>query len=133
MTYSKIFSMCAALAATMGGLVVMAPSASAKERPVVVVAPETEAPTRRVSYTNLNLATTAGEKMLYHRVGQAVRVVCNESVGSSPSFYAEVACQDFAWKGARPQIKRAVQRASEIAANGSSLMAVQAITIAVPK
>ena len=133
MTQGKLFSMCAALAITAGGLLVMAPSASAVERPVVVVAPETDVPTRRVSYADLNLAALAGEKMLYRRVGQAVRSVCSESVDHSSDFYAEMACRDFAWAGAQPQIKLAVKRATEIAANGSSLIAVQAITIAVSK
>ncbi len=41
-------------------------------------------------------------------------------------------CDTSAWGGARPQIARAVQRAREIAATGSSTIAAAAITIAVP-
>lgn len=131
MSYSKILSMCAALAVTAGGLSVMIPLAEAKERPVVVVAPA-DVITRRVSYADLNLASRSGEKLLNRRVGSAVRSVCNEAVGNS-DFYGELRCQSVAWHGARPQIRRAVQRALDIAATGSSPIAVVAITLAIPK
>ena len=132
MTYSKILSMCAAVAVTAAGLIAMTPAASAQERPVVVVAP-TDIPTRRVSYVDLNLATSSGEKMLNHRVGNAVRSVCKESTGNTLDLYGTIACRDFAWDGARPQMKRAVRRAQEIAATGSSSIAVAAIVLAAHK
>jgi hypothetical protein len=42
-------------------------------------------------------------------------------------------CSGLAWDGARPQILRAVQRAREIAATGSSSIAAAAITITIPE
>ena len=133
MTYSKIFSMFAALAVSTGGLIAITPSASAKDQPLVVFAPP-DAPTRRVSYADLNLTSQAAEKMLYRRVAGAVRSVCNEATGPFSDFNETTACRDFAWDGARPQINRAVARAHEYAANGSTtVVAVQAIVLAVPK
>lgn len=133
MTYGKLLSMSAAVALAAGGLVIMAPSASAKDRPVLVVAPSDLAPTRRVSYADLNLASAAGETTLNHRVRGAVSAVCRDSVGSTSSSFAKQACRRFAWAGARPQIARAIQRARDIAATGSSTIAATAITIVTPK
>jgi UrcA family protein len=132
MTYSKILSMIAAVAVTAGGLIAVTPPASAKDRPVVVVAP-LDLPTRRVSYIDLNLATPAGEKLLNRRVASAVRSVCNEANGISMDFYTTIACRDVAWDEARPQMKRAMQQAHEFAANGSTLTAVQAIVLVASK
>jgi UrcA family protein len=102
MTYGKPLSVFAAVAMTAGGLIAMPSAASAKEGPVVVVAPQ-DLPTRRVSIVDLNLATAAGEKMLNRRVASAVRSVCDEADGSSSDFYSTFACRDVAWNGARPQ------------------------------
>ena len=132
MIYSKILSMLAAIAVTTGGFIAVTPAASAKDQPVVVVAP-LDLPTRRVSYVDLNLATSAGEKLLNRRVASAVRSVCHEANGSSSDFYITMACRDDAWDGARPQMKRAVQRAYDVAATGSPLVAVQAIVLTVSK
>lgn len=133
MTYRKLLSMSAAVALAAGGLVITAPSASAKDRPVLVVAPSDPAPTRRVSYADLNLASVAGETTLNRRVRGAVSSVCREAVGPSPALFANQACSKFAWAGARPQIARAVQRAHDIATTGSSTIAATAITIVHPK
>jgi UrcA family protein len=124
--------MFAALAVTAGGLIAIMPPASAKEQPLVVYAPP-DLPTRRVSYVDLNLTTPTGEKMLNRRVAGAVRSVCNEATGPTLNFYATNACRDVAWDGARPQIKRAVLRAHEMAANNSSLISTQAILLVVQK
>jgi UrcA family protein len=132
MTYSKILSMCAAIAVTAGGLTAMSPSASAKDRPVVVVAPS-DVITRRVSYTDLNLAIRSDEKTLTRRVGSAVRWVCEEALGNARDFYAEMQCRDVSWDLARPQMKRAVQRAHDFAAAGSSPIAAEAIVLASAK
>lgn len=132
MTYSKIISLCAAIAVTAGGLVAISPAVSAQARPVVVLAPP-DVPTRRVGYADLNLATSSGEKMLDRRVGQAVRSVCNEAIGNGFDFYGMIECRDFAWDGARPQMNRAIRRAHEIAATGSSPIAATAIVLAVSR
>ena len=111
----------------------MSPSAFAKDRPVVVVAPADQAPTRLISYADLNLASLAGETTLNRRVEGAVSSVCEEAVGPSPALYTERACKKFAWRGARPQIAQAVERARDIATTGSSMIAATAITIVTPK
>ena len=133
MNYGKLLSMCAAVALTAGGLVVLSPPALGKEKPVVVVAPVDQAPTRRISYADLDLASLAGETTLNRRVRGAVSSVCNEAVGPSPVLYAEQACRKFAWSGARPQIADAVQRARDIASRGFSPIAATSITIVTPK
>lgn len=133
MNYGKLISMCAAVALTAGGLIALAPAASGKDRPVVVRAPDDPAPTRRISYADLNLASLAGEATLNRRVRGAVSSVCNEAVGPSPILFSEQACRKFAWSGARPQIASAVQRARDIASTGFSPIATTAITIVTPK
>lgn len=133
MTYSKILSMVAAVAVTTGGLIAIIPTASAKERPVVVLGPVDEVPTRRVSFVDLNLATPAGEKSLYRRVANAVRSVCYEATGPMAGFYETNACRGYAWDGARPQMKRAMLRAQELAAGGSTAVSIQAIVLAAPR
>jgi UrcA family protein len=127
----KTLALLAACAITLGGLAIAAP-AIAKEKPVVVTAPQDEVPTRRVSYRDLNLATPLGEKTLFSRVGYAVKGVCNEATGSNAEFYAEMSCRKGAWSGARPQIAQAIQRAHELAQFGTSSIPAVAITIAFP-
>lgn len=137
MTYQKTLSLCAAVAITCTGLAVVAPPAFAKTRTVVVMAPAADAPTRRVSYADLNLASAQGETLLNRRVGYAVDDVCAEATGGDDGSLTiklvMVRCDTSAWNGARPQIARAVQRAREIAATGSSTIIAGAITIAAPR
>ena len=137
MAYGNLLSMCAAVAITAGGLVVMAPKASAQHRPVVVTAPSNDTVIRRVSYADLNLSTNAGEQLLNKRVGGAVNSVCEEATefatGSFQAKGARRACSLAAWDGARPQIQRAVDRAREIALTGSSTIAATAIVISIPQ
>ena len=132
MTYSKITSLCVALAVTAGGLFAVGPPASAQGRPVVVLAPP-DIPTRRVGYADLNLGTSSGEKMLNRRVGQAVRSVCKEAIGNNFDFHGTIECRDFAWDGALPQMKRAIRRAHEIAAGQTPPIAATAIVLAAPR
>jgi len=130
MTYGKVFAMCAAVTITAGGLFAMTPPAVAAEPPLVVTAPDTDLPTRRVGYADLNLASKAGEKTLHRRVGKAVKSVCDEAVGPSASYDIDLSCRSFAWSGARPQMALAVKRAQEISLTGVSLISVGAIQIA---
>lgn len=125
-----IFVMGAAAAMTAGGLLAAAPSASAKERQVVVVGKANDVITRHVSYVDLNLATRAGQKMLNDRVALAVSSVCEESTGAFPEPHAIVPCRSYAWSGARPQMKLAVLRAQQLATTGFSTIAASGITIA---
>ena len=70
----------AAAAVTMGGLFLPFASATTKERPVVVTAPEASSlVVRRVSYADLDLALPDGRTALHHRVGYAVSDVCAEA------------------------------------------------------
>jgi UrcA family protein len=137
MTCAKIVSLCVATAITAGGFFVVSPPASARQ-PIVVTGPSREdIVVRRVSFADLNLASTSGEKTLNHRVGGAVTSLCIEAVGpdtrSLSSTIANMRCTRQAWDGARPQIASAVQRAREIAATGSSAIAATAITISIPQ
>jgi UrcA family protein len=136
MTYRKTLAMCAAVAITAGGLAVIVPPAFAKNRTVVVTAQESQV-TRRVSYADLNLAAASGEKILHHRVGSAVGDLCNEATGGQDGtvrIKLEMKyCSTSAWDGAQPQIDRAIQRAREIAAKGSSSIAAAAITISLTR
>ena len=129
MLNEKLISMLAACAVTVAGIAIAAPAVAKSPKTVVVTAPDTDVPTRRVSYRDLNLLTLAGEKTLNKRVGMAVRSVCFESVGSESEFSLEYSCRRDSWAGARPQIDRAIQRARDIAQNGFSAIAPVAITI----
>ena len=126
----KLISLLAACALVAGGVAMVAP-AVAKDKPVVVTAPPTDVPTRYVSYRDLDLRNSGDEKILVKRVGSAVRMVCSESLGPTPHFYANVGCRRDSWSRARPQIERAVQRSRDIASMGWSSIAPVAITISV--
>jgi UrcA family protein len=100
-----------------------------------VTAPE-DIVVRHVSYVDLNLAVAAGQKTLNRRVGSAVTDLCMEATGGfgSAAFeYSMIRCADGAWKGARPQIARAVKRAQELASTGQSAIVATALTISIPK
>ena len=134
MTYSKMISTFTAIAVTATGMFLVAPPASAKERPVIVTAP-TQMVVRRISYADLNLASASGEKRLHNRVGGAVRDLCNEATGgrdgSMSAFFALQSCGNDAWDQANPQIARAVLRAHQIASTGSTSIAAAAISITI--
>jgi UrcA family protein len=138
MLYAKILMMCAAGAITTGELLLMAPHASARQ-PIIVTAPLPEdLIVRHVSYADLNLASEVGVKRLNRRVGSAVKSLCNDATGgpnirSLGTNIEMIQCSVSAWNGARPQIDRAVRRAQEIAATGSSAIAAAAITISMPE
>jgi UrcA family protein len=131
MKHAKMLATCVAFAVAIGGSSVLASPASAKKPIVVTKSLEEAPPTRRVPYGDLNLATRSGEKTLYRRVGFAVRSVCEESLGPGAPFYADTSCRSYAWRGARPQIARALQRAREMALKGSSNLPAVAIAISV--
>ena len=102
------------------------------QKPVVVTAqPEDIVPVRRVSYRDLNLASREGEKTLYHRVSKAVGDVCQESTGTNAFIFVTQSCKTHAWRGARPQMALAIQRAREIAMTGHSNIGLVAIQISV--
>lgn len=137
MTYAKVLSMCAAVAITAGGLIIMAPPAFGKA-PIVVTAPApNDIVTRHIGYADLNLASAAGERALNRRVGSAVNDLCLEATGGRDNRtgfrFDMINCTGSAWNQARPQIGRAVGRARDIASTGYSTLSAVAITIAIPE
>lgn len=127
----KFTSLLAACATTFVMFAATAP-ASAKDRAITVTATEERVPVRIVSYRDLNLAKSEDERILVKRVRVAAKDVCIESVPSD-AYYSTLSlrCRSNAWQGARPQIKRAVARARDIAANGWSAIAPVAITMSI--
>jgi UrcA family protein len=92
-------------------LAVAAPAHGQSYQKSVTVVAHKEAPTTQlVPYRDLALATKEGRRMLIRRVGLAVNNVC-------PTFdedgyeYDVRGCVDFAWQGARPQIRRVIEAA----------------------
>jgi UrcA family protein len=111
-----------------GSAVVFAAGAAQAKDITVYAEPAEDALTRTVRYADLNLAATDGQKSLHGRVGRAVRFVC-------APFDARIdasnrrECVNFAWDGARPQMARAIERAQQIAATGTSNIAPVAIAV----
>ena len=107
----------AACTAAAGFLTVMVigvaiqPADARRHRDVVVTASD-PALVRRVSYTDLNLRTRPDQQTLYHRVDAAADDICN-TVNFTSDEQAD--CFTFATSGARPQIRRAIERAELIA------------------
>lgn len=130
MPYTRTLSLCAAFAITGAGLIVMAAPSHARDRPIIVEGQPTDVISKRVSFADLNLASVQGERTLYRRVGNAVGWVCRQAV-PTPILYERQGCSSASWEDAAPQIDRAIQRAREMAANGSSSIAATAITISV--
>lgn len=125
----KLPSFIAALAVSTAIFAATAP-ASAKDRPITVTATEPNIPVRLVSYRDLNLAQREDARILAKRVRQAAKEVCTESAPEDGySAAMSLSCRSIAWQSARPQIKRAIAQAQEIAANGFSAIAPVAITI----
>ena len=108
---------CIGAAAFVGSLLVTATATTAKSQRPVVIEKHIDPMTRYVSYADLSLATHEGKKVLYKRVGQAVKEVCPLSLPpeqtDGDSIYDHIYCQQFAWQGARPQIRSAI-RAAEV-------------------
>ena len=105
-------------------LLVAGPARS--EPPVEVIGKP--ALTRHVPYGDLSLATKSGQRNLYRRVGRAVVDLC-PLVEEKEDWYDVQGCRDFAWRGARPQIRRAF----DLALSGSSLAMTTSITISAAK
>jgi UrcA family protein len=136
MKYIRFLSASAAVAITIGSFALVAHPAIAHSGPVIVVANQ-DAVTRHVSYSDLNLASAAGELTLKHRVSGAVSSLCSEATGGQDGFYgtniARMKCNKTAWGQARPQMANAAQRARDIAVTGTSTIAAVGITIALVK
>lgn len=105
--------------------------ASAEEVTVIGQQPEPDSLTEVVSYADLNLASAYGATTLDRRVRGAVGRVC-EPLDMRESFNEHGYCRSFALNGARPQMDRAILRAQQLAANGTTSIAPVAIVIAAP-
>ncbi|WP_187107723.1 UrcA family protein [Sphingomonas xanthus] len=118
----------------MTASLVLAAPAGAQDSPVVVYGePDQNIRTERVSYADLNLASTSGEKKLNGRVDRAVERVCLFDIGQRGSEVIQYKrCAGGAWDHARPQIAQAVERARQLAQTGTTSIAATAITISVP-
>ena len=123
---SILFRSIAALA--IGASALLTVPADARTAPVVVTAPHSDLPTRRVSYADLNLAALDGQRVLHTRLDSAVNGVCTDG-GFPATELGFVECRLHAWSGVRPQVANAIQRATEIATTGHSALPVAAITI----
>jgi UrcA family protein len=100
----------AALAGVAASTMFLGARASAQ---IVVHAPARDVRIERVGYYDLNLASRAGEQILYRRVNGAVQRVCLYDDGrwyglTEPGYNS---CAAGAWRGARPQMIGAVYRA----------------------
>jgi len=103
-------------------LLIVAASPAHGQPPVEVIA-EKGGMTRVVHFGDLSLATQKGRNTLVRRVGYAVGQVCPD-YADGWVIYDVDGCKKFAWKGARPQIRRAFDRAL----SGSS-MTMTSLTI----
>lgn len=104
-------------------------AALAQDATVIGERPSDDVITERVPYGDLNLASKAGEKALHFRVRGAVRRVCDPQFGTQPY----MACRSYAWGGAKPQMERAIERARQLAYNGTTTLAPVAIRITAPR
>jgi len=124
--HSNLVSLCAAVVITGAGVLIPATPASGKSPTFVVVAPSDHL-VRRISYADLNLASSVGEKTLRYRVRGGINNLCTEVGGPYESERSN--CTDRAWSQAIPQMLRAEQQAREFASTGTSTIAAAAITI----
>ena len=131
--HSSLLSISAAAAVAVSGLA-FSPPALAQQQPVLVVS-DPDIVTRRISYADLNLASSPGQSTLNRRVGGAILSLCRDitRAGGSDFGRADRKCRADAWGQARPQMANAVQRARDIAFQGTSPVAVSAITLIIAK
>lgn len=135
MASRNAFPLCAAIAATTGAMVALGSPAFSKN-PQITVTGQPDIAIRYVRFSDIDLASPAGEKQLKRRVNYTIDDLCNEATGYfRPTFRYESSvwadCTESAWDQARPQVARAVQRAREIALTGRSSIAATALTISV--
>ena len=115
-------------AAFVGTALALAAAAPAWSQPPVEVVGKSSAQVRHVPYGDLSLATKDGQRILYRRVSYAVKDVCPITADDG-AWYDSEGCRKFAWRGARPQIQLAFDRAI----SGSSLAMTSTISISVKK
>ena len=100
------------VAALLAGSPLQAQSA---QQPVTVLGHQKEAPLARVvPFGDLALTTRAGRSALMSRVSQAVGEVCPNAAYALSVYnldYDAEDCVNFAWAGANPQIRQAIDLA----------------------
>jgi UrcA family protein len=101
---------CWGAAGFIGSALLIVAASPAHGQPPVEVVAQKDVPTRIVPFGDLSLATKAGQRILFRRVGYAVREVCPDE-DLAGAYYDSEHCKKFAWQGARPQISRAIDRA----------------------
>ena len=122
----------ASISASIALVLTAVSGGAAAARDVTVVAePPADALSERVSYADLDLATRTGIQILNARVGGAVYRVC-APLDQRSTFSEHATCRSFAWNGAKQQMDRAVARAQQMAAVGTTSIAPVAILIAAP-
>ncbi|MFL6776509.1 MAG: UrcA family protein [Sphingomicrobium sp.] len=137
MNYGKGLAMCgasliAAIAIAIGAAGPFPLEAGTPRAIVVTIQPQNVE--RRINYADLNLAAVPGERSLNRRISYAVTSLCNEAVSNSTNTSFDYRdCESEAWRGVRPQVFLAVQRAHEIATTGSSTIGAAVITIVLPE
>lgn len=138
MDYGRAIAICSATLVAAVALGTAAVAVQAHSLPSVISA-KLEAPdilTRRVAYADLDLAFPTGERTLNRRVRGAISSLCSDAArfdGSIEANNVMAQCDHAAWMQARPQIKRAVDRARDVASTGTSPVVAAAIAIAFPK
>jgi UrcA family protein len=134
---AKMLTMCASVVITAGSFCITAPPARAAQRPVYIDSNRELLVYRRISYRDLNLSHVEGQWTLNRRIHWAVRGMCAEAAGGIEGDIMKLArqraCGSLALDQARPQVAAAVQRARDIAMNGSSTIAAAAIVIAIDR
>ena len=121
------------LATACGLALLTGTAASAADKDVTVVGEAAPADilSERVSYADLDLASSAGIERLGLRVRGAVKSVC-EPHDERHSFGDYGACRSYALDGAEPQMELAIARAGQLVATGTTTIAPVAIVIAAP-
>lgn len=126
MKHEHFWVMCAAASTALVLIVGAAGAATAQQQSTTVIGQRPDdGLSMRVSYRDLNLASARDERILNRRVGSATHIVCEPHFSNMD----RADCVSYAWKGARPQIAMAVQRAREIALTGNSSIPLVAIAI----
>ena len=127
--YGKLGAFVIVTLASLGAISVSQPAAAQQSGPVIVTGKPVDFAVRRVSYRDLNLAIAQDQQTLHKRVSFAVRDVCREATGQGATFYETINCESKSWLGAKPQMKQAINRASEMARYGHSDIPMVALQI----
>jgi UrcA family protein len=106
--------------------------AQSGQQPVTVLGHQKEAPlTEAVQFGDLALTTRAGRIALVSRVGQAIAEVCPAAAYAHSVYnldYDAEDCANFAWAGANPQIRQAI----DLARSGQAVAMAIEVTAARP-